>query len=216
MTYPAVVAILCGFGALLFVPAQARLGETKEEFEHRLLQPFVGKFIPRDKNADPAQEAELLRQQPFNDLRVFFPSEIKERKYWKSAVAKQLSNDSGWRVHVFYLENRSVMEAYQRVGDSLSEFEIQNILKANQGGSGWNKTSPESMEGQASAIGYDYQLADGSLRAKVQGNWLMVFTTALDSMIVRQRRSAEETRAAAQEEQQKLRQAKAPESTSGF
>ncbi len=216
MSYPLIAAVLCGVGSLLFVPVQARIGETREEFEHRLLQPFVGKTIPHDKTADPIKEAEMLRLQPFNDIRVFSPPGIIERRYWKSAVAHQLSNDSGWRVYVFYLDNHSAMEAYQRVGDSLSEFEIQIILKANHGGSEWNKVSAESVAGQASAIGYDYQLADGSLRAKIQENWLIIYTAALDSMIVQQRRIAEETKATVLEEQQKLRQAKAPESTSGF
>lgn len=216
MKYPSVAAVLCALGVLSLVPVQARLGETREEFERRLLQPFVGKFIPRDKNPDAAQEAEILRQEPFNDFRVLFPADTREGKYWKSAVVRQLSNESGWRVYVFYSDNRSVFEAYQRVGDSLCEYEILNILKANQGGSEWKKILPEAMEGQISAIGYDYQRADGNLRAKVQGNWLMVYTTALDSMMVKQKRIAEETKAADLEKQQKLRQEKAPESTAGF
>jgi hypothetical protein len=198
------------------ISASARVGETQDEFERRLLQPYVGKFIIREKNPDPAKEEEILRQQPFNDARVHFPAGVRERKYWKSAVPNVLSNENGWRVHVFFDENRSALEAYQRVGDTLNEFEIRNILRANQGASEWRKIEPDSLETRASAIGCDYQLADGSLRARVVGNWLMVYSAKLDNHVKEQLRITEEKRAGQQEERIRNQQLAAPGSTSGF
>lgn len=198
------------------LPVSARVGETQEEFERRLFQPFVGKFIPREKTPDPFKEAEVLRQQPFNDIRELLPPGIREGKYWKSAVPNVLSNDDGWRVYVFYHDNRSAFEAYQRVGDVLSPFEIKNILRANQGDSEWQQVEPDSLETKASGIGCTYQLADGSLRAKVVGNWLMVFSTKLDAHVKEQQRINMERQIARQRNRLKRQESTADGSTSGF
>ena len=212
---PAPLALVL-LNLVVVIQASARLGETQEEFEHRLLQPAIGKFIPKEKNPDPAKEEEQLRQQPFNDVRIHFPEGIRERKYWKSAVPNVLSNENGWRVHVFFQDNRSTMEAYQRIGDTLSDFEIQNILRANQGTSFWQKLDPDSPEAHASAIGCDYQLADGSLRARVVGNWLIVYTTRLDTYVKTQLRIINDNNAKQQQEHAIQQQLNAPNSTSGF
>lgn len=196
--------------------ASARVGETQEEIERRLFQPSVGKFLPREKNPDPAREQELLRQQPFFEFRHLFPSSIREGKYWKSAVPNMLSNENGWRVHVFYHDGRSSLEAYQRVGETLSEFEIENILRAHQGASEWLKVEPDSLEAHASAIGCQYQLSDGSLRARVLNGWLMVFSTRLDTYVKEQQRMLLENQSTQQGERLKQQQATASASTSGF
>jgi hypothetical protein len=201
---------------LCITAATARVGETQEEFERRLLQPSVGKFVPRERNPDPAKEEELQRQLPFYTFRAHFPDGVRERKYWKSAVPNVLSNENGWRVHVFFHENRSVLEAYQRVGDTLNSFEIQNILRANQGSSEWVKVEPESLEAKASVIGCDFQLADSSMRARVVGGWLLVYSAKLDTFIRDQIRLIEQTNAALQEERLRTQQITAPGSTSGF
>lgn len=221
MRFPTPAPLLCVLAGL-FIPvaASARVGETQEEFERRILQPFVGKFVPREKPSDAAKdgkdEEQVLRQQPFYEAKSHFPEGTRERKYWKSAVPNVLSNENGWRVHVFFHEGRSVLEAYQRVGDSLNEFEIRNILRANQGSSEWRKIDPDSLESRASAIGCDYQLTDGTMRARVVGNWLIVFTAKLDSHVKEQLRIIEENRANQQEEKARTQQTTASGSTSGF
>ncbi|MET0261382.1 MAG: hypothetical protein ABW223_00690 [Rariglobus sp.] len=209
--------LACMFVSLVVAfPAKARLGETQEEFERRLFQPSVGKFLPKEKNPDPSKEEELARQQPFHEVRAYFPFGVRERKYWKSAVPNMLSNENGWRVHVFFQEGRSVLEAYQRVGDTLNEFEIRNILTANQGSSEWRKIEPDTLESKASAIGCDYQLADGSLRARVVGNWLIVYSSVLDNYVKEQIRMGEQNRMSQQEERVRTQQQNASGSTSGF
>lgn len=194
----------------------ARVGETQDEFERRLLQPSVGKFMPREKNPDPFREEEMLRRQPFNAARVYFPDDTRERKYWKSAVPNMLSSDNGWRVHVFYQGSQSVLEAYQRVGDSLSPFEIELILRASQGTSEWKKIEPDSLEARASAIGCDYELANGTLRARVTGDWIMIFSTALDAHVKERLRLIEENKLRNMDDRTRSQQLAAPGSTAGF
>jgi hypothetical protein len=201
---------------LLSLTAAARVGETRDEFERRLLEPDVGILILREKNPDPAKEEEILRQQPFNEVRGHFPDGIRERKYWKSAVPRMLSKENGWKVHVFYQDNLSVLEAYQRVGSELNEFEIRNILAANQGKSEWKRIEPDSHDSRASAIGCDYELSDGSMRARISGNWMMVYSTKLDAYVKEQLRIIKERQANQQEEKTRIQQIEAPGSTSGF
>ncbi|HSI10194.1 MAG: hypothetical protein ACAH89_09015 [Rariglobus sp.] len=201
---------------LLSSTAAARVGEPREEFERRLLEPYVGTIIPKEKNPDPAIEAELMRQQPFNEVRDHFPEGVRERKYWKSAVPRMLSKENGWKVHVFYQDNLSVLEAYQRVGSELNEFEIRNILAANQGKSEWKRIEADSLESRASAIGCDYELTDGSLRARISGNWIMVYSIKLDAYVKEQLRIIKERQVTQQEEKTRIQQTEAPGSTSGF
>ncbi len=201
---------------LLSTTAAARVGETREEFERRLLEPDVGILILREKNPDPAKEEEMLRQQPFNEVRSHFPDGIRERKYWKSAVPRMLSKENGWKVYVFYQDNLSTLEAYQRVGSDLNEFEIRNILAANQGKSEWKRIESDSLESRASAIGCDYELSDGSLRARVSGNWLLVYSSKLDSHVKEQLRIIKERQNNQAEEKARIQQIEAPGSTSGF
>lgn len=191
----------------------ARVGETREEFERRLLQPNVGKFVLRERAADPFRDAEELRQQPFNAARAFFPDEIRERKYWKSAVPNVLSNENGWFVHVFYREGVSVMEAYQRVGAPINEYEIRNILTVNQCGSEWRESDAESED---TVIGRTFQLVDGMCAALHRGNWLVVYSGEFDALLKERRKAREQAGQSEAEERRRRQQEEAPGSTSGF
>ena len=196
----------------------ARVGEPQEAVERRILQPGVGHFYIPAKAKDPRvaerERAKEARELPFAEAIHFFPSESKVMLYWKSAVANQLSNDNGWKVIVYYASGRSMLESYNRVGEDLSEFEVRAILAANRGNSSWKKISNEGSD--TTGIGYDYELEDGSLRAKQKGNWLVIFAARLDEYVIAQQKIAkdqEEKDAALQKiEQQK----KAPESVIGF
>lgn len=199
--------------------AFARVGETQDAIERRILQPNLGKTFFRPKPDDKDRNAERERQreereQPFTDARKFFPSGTTERVYWKSALASQLSSDNGWKVHVFYMGGHSALEAYRRMGAGLNEFEIRALLAANRGSSSWKRVSGEG--GGINGIAYDYELEDGSLRAKQQGNWLMIFSTRLNTYVIEQQKIA---KADSDKEAEKLKleqQAKAPESVIGF
>jgi len=184
-------------GALPIASLSARVGETQDAVERRLLQPGLGRLFFQSKEKEtPAMERARIKEmneQPFNEARKFFPADSKAAVYWKSAIAKQLSNENGWKIFVFYTAGRSVLEGYNRVGEELSEFEVRAILAANQGGSSWRKNS--AAGGGVNGIGYDFELEDGSLRAKQKGNWLMIFSARLDEYVIAQQTIAKETEA---------------------
>lgn len=214
--------VLSLLAAVSAQPLFARVGETQADVEHRILQPNLGKMFFRAKDKDKDKdnregERDRLkeeREQPFNEAKKFFPADVREGVYWKSALANQLSNDNGWKVHVFYAGGRSAMEAYRRVGDSLNEFEVRALLSANRGVSSWKKMSNEG--GGTNGIGYDYELEDGSMRARQQGNWLMIFSTRLDNYVVEQQKAAKDLKDKETDRLKLEQQAKAPESVTGF
>lgn len=211
------IALVLVLSGLAGGSLHARVGETQAEVERRLLQPNVGKlfFRPKDNDRREAERrAREERAQPFNDARAFFPAEAREAIYWKSALASQLSNDNGWKVHVFYVGGRSTLEAYQRVGEGLNEFEVRALLMMNRGSSVWKKVASEG--GGTNGIGHDYELEDGSLRARQQGNWLMFFATRLDTYVIEQQKIAKEAKDREDELRRQEQQNKAPESVSGF
>ncbi len=203
----------------VFTPAlvQARVGETQDVIERRLLQPGVGKLFntpkPMDPKAAARQQQKDAKDQPFHSFEAFLPTDIREGVYWKSAVANQLSNDSGWQIYVFYSGGRSVLEAYKRVGDGLNEFEIKGLLNVNRGTSSWKKNDGSDS---TAGIDYDYELEDGSLRAKVDGNWFMIFAKKLDAYVVDQKRIAKAVQDRELALQKKEQAVKAPESISGL
>ncbi len=198
--------------------AFARVGETQDVIERRILQPNLGKMYFRTKDKEnPNAERERLkeeREQPFYEARNFFPAETREGIYWKSALANQLSSENGWKVHVFYMGGRSSLEAYRRVGEGLNEFEVRALLAANRGSSSWKKIS--GAGGGTNGIGYDYELEDGSLRAKQKGDWLMIYATRLDMYVIEQQKIAKELGDKETERQKVEQKGKAPESVMGF
>ena len=211
------LSLLC-LGALPLASLSARVGETQDVIERRLLQPNLGRlfFHAKEKDSKEAERvrAKELKEQPFNEARKFFPAETRESTYWKSAVARQLSNDNGWKIHVHYAGGHSALEAYQRVGEELSEFEVRALLNANRGNSAWNKNS--SKGGDANGIGYDYETEDGSLRAKQKGNWLMIFTARLDDYVIAQQKIAKEEEAKEAAIKKVEQQKNAPDSVIGL
>lgn len=221
MNTPRPVRSACALLLLSAVAAPsvfARVGETQDVVERRILQPNLGKkyFKPKDSN-DPREERERQkeeREQPFNEARKFFPADSRESIYWKSAVANQLSSDNGWKVHVFYAGGRSMLEAYRRMGEGLNEFEVRALLAVNRGNSSWKKVTGEG--GGTNGIGYDYELEDGSMRAKQKGEWLMIFSTRLDTYVIEQQKVAKEIRDRDNEKLKQEQQGKAPESVMGL
>jgi hypothetical protein len=205
-------------GSLSLAPLSARVGEPQDAIERRLLQPGLGRFLFQNKGKEtPQMERERqkeLSEQPFNDARKFFPADTRPAVYWKSAVAKQLSNENGWKVHVFYAGSRSILEGYHRVGEALSEFEVRALLAANQGASSWRKIS--SAGSDVNGIGYDFELEDGSLRAKQKGNWLMIFSTRLDEYVIAQQVIAREEQAKNSALKKLEQQKNAPDSVIGL
>ena len=194
----------------------ARVGESQDVVERRILQPGLGKLYPRTVDVSKDKDARPKKKEddPVKDVRAFLPPDAREMVYWKSAIASQLSNDTGWKLDVVYVGGRSSLEIYRRVGDSLSEFEIRGILNVNKGASSWKKNSSDG--GGVKGIGYDYELEDGSARAKTQGNWIIVFATKLDTFVMQQQVAAKAAGDLQKEEQKREQALRAPESIMGF
>ena len=214
---PRRLAAVLAFGVLISPCAlHARIGETQDVLEKRILRPGLGKLYPKttDSSKDNKDGRPKKKEEdPLKDARGFLP-DGSEVLYWKSAVANQLSNDTGWKIDVLYIGGHSSLEAYKRVGDALSEFEVRGLLSVNKGSSSWKKSSNDG--GGVNGIGYDYELEDGSLRAKQQDNWLIIFSAKLDGYVIQQQLAAKETRDAQREQQKKEQSLKAPESLAGF
>jgi hypothetical protein len=210
------LAAFLAIGVLIFPYAlYARVGETQEALEKRILQPGLGKLYPRVPDAAKDKEKPKKKDEdPLKDVRALMPVDTREMVYWKSAVANQLSNETGWKIDVLFVGGRSVLEAYHRVGDSLSEFEVRGILGLNKGNSSWKKSGNDG--GGVNGIGYDYELEDGSLRAKQQDSWFIVFSTKLDNYVMQQQVVAKEAKDAMKEQQRRDQALKAPESISGL
>ena len=214
-------ALLAGASFIGTTPhAFARVGESREVIERRLVQPNLGKQFFRAKDKDKSErelERDRLREekdQPFGEVKKFFPAGTAEVVYWKSAVAGQLSNDNGWKIHVFYAGGSSALEAYRRTGETLNEFEVRALLQLNRGGSSWKKVSSDG--GGTNGIGYDYETEDGLLRAKQQGTWLMIFSTRVDNYVIEQQKQAKAEHERDQDKQKKEQQGKVTESVNGF
>jgi hypothetical protein len=54
------------------------------------------------------------------------------------------------------------------------------------------------------------------MRARISGNWMMVYSTKLDAYVKEQLRIIKERQANQQEEKTRIQQIEAPGSTSGF
>lgn len=198
--------------------AQARIGDTPDQMSQRMLQPNLGKNFswPRDMG-----ERERARQEGENPLKAvahLLPKDDwREQMFWKSAVRGQLNNENGWRINVYYFRGRSSVEIYRRVGHGLSEFEVSAILALLRGGETWRKVTRK--ENVATVLGYDFELGDESspvLRARQQGDALMLFHPRFDAMLVEAKTRWDATEAERREVERKEQAERAPDSVIGF
>jgi len=126
------------------------------------------------------------------------PPDFPEYIYFKTddgtPAAKKLaltSNLTGWELRVYMYKQYSGLEIYHRVGVPLSNAQVEAILSVNQGTSYWTRSTGqadavvlEGDMGNASFLGYDFQRADGQVRAKRVDNDLVLFGTVLDDKLL--------------------------------
>lgn len=217
------------FGLLFALGATtlgARIGDTPEQMNGRMLQPDLGKNFTWPKDLNPRELDRLKKENPLTPFAHLLPTPVedwREQIFWKTALRKQLSNENGWRVHVYYLKGRSVVELYRRVGAPLSEFEVNGILMLMRGGQTWRRVlKPEGQDKAQAAdtvLGYEFELGgegSGTLRARKQGDWLMVYHRRFDDYLIARKQqwdaSESERKAAERAEQEQ----NAPVSVEGF
>lgn len=203
--------------------ARARIGDTPDQMSARMLQPNLGKIFSWPKDMPPRERERAQKESPLSPFAHLLPGqgeEWQEQIFWKSALHRQLSQDDGWRVHVYYLKGRSVVELYRRVGQPLNEFEINAILGRMRGNLTWRRIPKKEQEKPADTVlGYDYELGDEgaeTLRARRQGDWLVVYHKRFDEYLMARRARWEETEAQRKAEQAALNEKTAPVSVEGF
>lgn len=211
-----------GVAAVLTSRATARIGDTPDQMSARMLQPDLGKNFSWPRNM-PEQALERAKREnplfPFQHLLPAEGEEWREQMFWKSALRKQLSNEDGWRVHVYYLKGRSVLELYRRVGNGLNEFEVNAILARMRGAQTWRKVDPKSLKPEDSVLGYEYELGEGdeaTLRARKQGDWLVIFHRRFDEYLIERKARWDENEAVRQAERRASQAETAPVSVDGF
>lgn len=185
--------------SILAPSANARIGESRSSFESRLFN--NGGIILRDK------EERSTRQQtgPYTTYLDYLGASAEVRLYFKSDDGRQPTQTdvdkntlgTGWEVHVLYVNGKSVLELYKRVG-SITEPETNALLALLGGGGYWEKagkaetlktTEGSEDEPPPSAFGFDFVRNDGKVRAKKTGGGLMVFQKQLDEYLAKQHES---------------------------
>jgi hypothetical protein len=198
----------------------ARIGESAAEVEQRFTQPDKGRIYRFPKDMPERERERLLREVPIRQYDHLLPKEgWEEVIYWKSAIDGQLDREDGWRVHVFFYNGRSVYEAYRRVGPSLNEFEVRAILNFNRSGQTWRRLEGEAVKASESLLGYTFELGDPAtplLRARQQGEWLIIYHATLDARLNESKRRWDESEAVRREGERRRQAETAPASVDGF
>lgn len=129
------------------------------------------------------------------------PPEFPEYVYFKTddgtnaGKKLQADNITGWELRIYLYKQLSGLEVYHRIGAQLSDPEVTAILSANRGNTSWLRSGaqasavalPGDDTGGASYIGFEYERADGQVRALRVGNDLVIFSTELDKNLIKVR-----------------------------
>jgi len=190
--------------------SHARVGESRNELEGRLLQDRTAVKVPSRQ-----VEALLMhRTVPYRWIYEYLPSGSEHELYYKPADDNRASTTDldvefpdGWMLHVIYYKGQSVFEAYRRNGSAMSSFEEEGILMRHKNGSHWSRVGERGVTD--SAIGYNFERADSGLRALKRGEYLILYRPEFDLGIKKQ---ADE----AQAEAEALAKENAPDSLQGF
>lgn len=208
----------------LATKAHARIGDTEAQMDARILQPGLGKNFSWPKDMRRGELERIQREMPTGPFAYLLPGEAdgwREQIFWKTAVRGQMSGGDGWRVHVYYLKGRSVLELYKREGAKLNEFEVNGLLAVVRGGQAWRKVEGKKDPKAAgdTVIGYDFELGDdgeGTVRAKQQGDWLMIFHKRFDDYLIERKARWDANEDLRKAEERTRNQQTAPASLEGF
>ncbi len=202
------VAVWFVFGSTY---AEARIGESKSQFEGRVLGNRTMIRYPADSVQRKIEHRDVFYRQFYE----FMPAGIEHQVYFKRAEASPASQSDlrqgeypqGWDLHVIYYQGRIIAAAYRRNGPRLSDPEFNGLLHLNRGDSFW--VAANDAPRRPSAINYSFITEDGSMRAVRTGNIALFIDSAIDERIHTHRQHANEERKREQERA-------APQSLSGF
>ena len=220
-----VFLFFCLLSSICVSATSARIGDTPEQMADRVLQPGLGKNFTWPKDLNERELERAKKENPLTPFAHLLPTPVedwREQMYWKSALRKQLSNENGWRVHVYYLKGQSAVELYRRVGAPLSEFEVNGILMLMRGGQTWRRArKPEGGDQKQadSVLGYEFELGEPgavTLRARKQGDWLLVYNRRFDDYLAARKQQWDATEATRKAEDRAKQEQSAPVSVEGF
>lgn len=102
------------------------------------------------------------------DRRVRPAEKDKDNPVLGDAVNNLRLRFTGWELMVIYVNKVSVLEVYRRINSYLTPAEIEGLLARNGGTGAWKKVPKEGRSD--SLFPYDYETADGKLRARAMAN----------------------------------------------
>ncbi|MGC6504987.1 MAG: hypothetical protein ACON39_00245 [Coraliomargaritaceae bacterium] len=194
-------SFFCGLFVWLNPSVEARIGESRDSLERRLLN--AGGIVYRDD----VVESNRRRNMPYMKFLEFMPDSTDLRIYYKTIDGrKPKSSDMeeqrvhpGWDIHVLYVRGVSMLEVYKR-SQPMTDPEMKLLLATLAQGSYWkkvDKTATEEAEGD-SAFGFDMERHDGKVRGKKIGQTtVMIFDSALDIRLAEMRVEDDQERAPA-------------------
>ncbi|MGB0744320.1 MAG: hypothetical protein ACPGSB_07320 [Opitutales bacterium] len=208
MKCPVILSLSLITCLLLPTLADARIGESRSAFERRLFN--NGGLMYRDKE----ERTNRRSGGPYSRYMEYLGASAEVRVYFKSDDGSRPSQSdleqgtkkrdqkaglgTGWEVHVLYVNDKSVLELYKRIG-SMSEYEMNALLGLLGDGGFWEEAEPEQKEELATsneeveppptAFGFQYVRNDGKVRASKSGGGIMVFQKELDEFLARQHES---------------------------
>ena len=126
------------------------------------------------RNWDPSiRPVEKPRNGPSRGL-------AKEEPVLNDALNELEKRFTGWELMVVAVDGVSVLEVYRRIGNYVSPAEFEGLLKINGGERIWSEVAKKDNRSEQSLFAYDYETADGQLRARQFGtgstvNAVMIF-----------------------------------------
>lgn len=182
-------------------PVDARIGESRSQFEGRTLSDRTMIRYPAD-----AVERKISHRDAFyRRYYEFMPAGVEHQVYFKRAENSPASQSDlrqgefppGWDLHVIYYQGRIILECYRRNGARLSDPEFNGLLHLNRGDSFWVKSS--DAPARPSAINYKFITEDGAMRAVRTGTSAVFIESSLDERLHAHRQVADEERRLEQE-----------------
>jgi hypothetical protein len=192
-----ILALIPIFGiCFLTTELSARIGESRQNITSRLTE--SGGLLIRDNEIID----ERMRKMPYHEYMRFLENTAVVEIYYKTFDGSRpiLSDITvkrsppGWELHVIYMNGKSVLEAYSS-SDKISEYETNQILALNSGGSRWERfdanAAATGTEGKVvSAFGFSMQRSDETVRANSSGKGgLMIFSAQLDTFLANAKQS---------------------------
>lgn len=206
-------SVACLLAILLLTnPLDARVGESRSDIESRLTAAGGIQYRDRAIVSNRSRGMPYTRYMQYLDTMGTFEIYYKtfDGTRAKPSEIEVKNRNPGWELHVFYANDRSVMEIYSST-EEITEYELNQLLAFNSGGAYWEKASKEAIQEAAentedprpSAFGYNFERSDKRLRAST-GNksTLLIMSADFDIKL-------------AQVEESDLQQS-APVSTRGF